>query len=81
MADAAAREPSGVFHVRPELGRRVTFTYFDLERRADVCATLFGCLRVGAAPVVGIHESLPDQAAGFVPWPGARAIYRRQAPK
>jgi len=92
----------GLFHVRPELRRRVTFvrhdirsgapdgpfdlvlcrnlafTYVDLEVQEEVCATLAGCLRTGGALVVGVHESLPERSEGFVPWPGVRAIYRRQ---
>ena len=75
--DVRSGAPGGPFDL--VLCRNLAFTYFDLELQADVCATLAGCLRVGGALVVGIHESLPDRAAGLVPWPGARAIYRRQA--
>jgi len=33
-------------------------------------------LRPGGALALGIHEALPEDLAGFAPWPGARAIYR-----
>jgi chemotaxis protein methyltransferase CheR len=75
--DVRSGAPGGPFDL--VLCRNLAFTYFDLELQADVCATLAGCLRAGGALVVGIHESLPDRAAGLVPWPGARAVYRRQA--
>ena len=35
-------------------------------------------VRPGGAPVIGIHESLPEDPNGMTPWPGARAtIYRK----
>ena len=77
--DVRSGAPDGPFDL--VLCRNLAFTYFDLELQADVCATFCGCLRVGGALVVGIHEALPDRAAGSVPWPGARAVYRRQAVK
>ena len=44
------------------LCRNLAFTYFDAA---------------GGALVIGLHEQLPAPAAGFEPWPGCRAVFRR----
>jgi chemotaxis protein methyltransferase CheR len=76
--DVRERAPGGPFDL--VLCRNLAFTYFERELQEEVCATLAGCLRPGGALVLGAHESLPDPAAAFLPWPGAgaRAVYRRR---
>ena len=38
-------------------------------------------VRPGGALVLGCHESLPIGASEFSTWPGARCVYRRNAPE
>jgi chemotaxis protein methyltransferase CheR len=59
------------------LCRNVAFTYFAPEVQRTVLRHLATALRPGGALVVGLHESLPEPAPGFAPWPAARAVYRR----
>jgi chemotaxis protein methyltransferase CheR len=58
------------------LCRNLAFTYFDAERAQLALGRLASRLRPGGALVIGIHERLPQPAAGFEPWPGCRAIFR-----
>ena len=60
-----AFERRGKLHCLRESFRREV----ELERIASR-------LRYGGALVVGIHERLPQPAAGFEPWPGCRAVFR-----
>lgn len=59
------------------LCRNALLTYFAPALRGEVMERIAAHLRPGGAFVAGIHESLPREAAGLAPWPGARAIYRR----
>jgi hypothetical protein len=43
-----------------------------------VLGRLAEAVRPGGALVVGLHETLPEPAAPFAPWPGARAVHRRR---
>jgi chemotaxis protein methyltransferase CheR len=61
------------------LCRNLAFTYFDAERARIALEGIADRLRPGGALVVGVHECLPQPAAGFEPWPGCRAISRRRA--
>lgn len=58
------------------LCRNVAFTYFSDELARAALGRLAGLLQRGGALVIGIHEHLPQPAAGFEPWPGCRAIWR-----
>jgi chemotaxis protein methyltransferase CheR len=59
------------------LCRNLAFTYFGAALARDALGRLGSRLRPGGALVVGLHERLPERAAGFVPWPDCRAVYRR----
>jgi chemotaxis protein methyltransferase CheR len=58
------------------LCRNLAFTYFVAERARLALEGIADRLRPGGALVVGVHERLPQPAAGFEPWPGCRAIFR-----
>jgi chemotaxis protein methyltransferase CheR len=62
------------------LCRNLAFTYFDAQLARHALDRLASRLRYGGALVVGMHESLPQPAPGFEPWPGCRAIYRLRSP-
>ena len=59
------------------LCRNVVLTYFGPELRRAVMRRLAATLRPGGALVVGIHEVLPEGLDDLDPWPGARAVFRR----
>jgi len=67
--------PEGEFDLI--LCRNAVLTYFEPTLQQEVMGRVAGRLRSGSVLVVGIHESLPENLPGFVPWRGARAIYRR----
>ena len=73
--DLRAPPPPGRFDL--VLCRNVAFTYFAPEPQRAVLGHLGAALRPGGALVIGLHESLPEPAAPFEPWPGARAVHRR----
>jgi chemotaxis protein methyltransferase CheR len=66
--------PTGPFDL--VLCRNAAFTYFAPDAQRAVLAHLAAALRPGGALVLGLHETLPDPATGFAPWPGARAVHR-----
>lgn len=59
------------------LCRNLAFTYFDAEGARRALERIASRLRPGGALVIGLHENLPAPAAGFEPWPGCRAVFRR----
>jgi chemotaxis protein methyltransferase CheR len=65
--------PGGSFHLI--LCRNLVFTYFDEELQRQVLASIRERLLPGGALVVGIHESLPQGAAGFTPWSQKLGVY------
>jgi len=67
--------PGGKFDL--VLCRNVAFTYFDDASQQRALDHLAAALRPGGALVLGLHESLPDPAPQFEPWPNARAVLRR----
>jgi len=67
--------PEGEFDL--VLCRNAVLTYCEPALQREIMGRVVARLRSGGALVVGIHESLPENIPGFVPWPGARAIYRR----
>ena len=69
--------PDGPFDL--VLCRNLAFTYFEPALQRQVAGTFADCVRPGGALVVGAHESLPEHVEGFVPWPGARCVYRKTA--
>jgi chemotaxis protein methyltransferase CheR len=60
------------------LCRNLAFTYFDEAGARLALERLASRLRPGGALVIGMHEHLPAPAEGFAPWPGCRALYRRE---
>ena len=62
------------------LCRNLAFTYFSAELARRALERIASRLRYDGALVIGIHEELPQAAAGFEPWPGCRAIFRLRAP-
>jgi chemotaxis protein methyltransferase CheR len=60
--------------------RNLAFTYFDAQLARLALERIASRLRGGGALVVGVHEALPQPAAGFEPWPGCRAVYRLRSP-
>jgi chemotaxis protein methyltransferase CheR len=67
--------PGGPYDI--VLCRNVAFTYFDTELQRDVAARLRAAIRPTGALVLGAHERLPADAAGFEPWSGHPCVYRR----
>jgi chemotaxis protein methyltransferase CheR len=59
------------------LCRNLAFTYFDAAGARRALERIASRLRAGGALVIGLHEQLPAPAAGFEPWPGCRAVFRR----
>jgi len=57
--------------------RNVAFTYLAAAGQRTALARLTAALRPGGALVIGLHESVPEPCPGLVPWPGARATFRR----
>ncbi len=73
--DLRREMPEGPFHL--VLCRNLAFTYFDPASQRQVAEKLAGRLRHGGALVLGIHETLPQDVPGLVPWGAERGIYRR----
>ncbi len=69
--------PRGPFDL--VLCRNLAFTYWDLERQVEVAEKISGVLTPGGALVVGAHETIPAEVAGFVFWDAGKGIYRRSA--
>jgi chemotaxis protein methyltransferase CheR len=73
--DLRTPPPPGPFDL--VLCRNVAFTYFGAGLQRTVLAHLADVLPPGGALVLGLHESLPERAEAFEPWPDVRAVYRR----
>jgi chemotaxis protein methyltransferase CheR len=76
--DLRAAPPPGPFDL--VLCRNVAFTYFAPDVQRSVLAKLTGAVGLGGALVIGIHERLPEPAAGLAPWPGTRGVFRHVTP-
>ncbi len=75
--DIRSGEPEGLFHLI--LCRNMAFTYFDHDLQLHTLGRFHQKLHEDGALAIGVHESLPQDAAGFLPWPGSRSIYRKTA--
>jgi chemotaxis protein methyltransferase CheR len=73
--DLRRAAPAGPFDLI--LCRNVAFTYFDLDLQREVADRLAACTRPGGALVLGAHETLPEEACGFMPWSARLGVYRR----
>jgi chemotaxis protein methyltransferase CheR len=60
------------------LCRNLVFTYLEPALQCEVLLRLGESLRPGGALVIGAHERLAEDAAGFQAWIAARGIHRRQ---
>jgi len=77
LQDLRHEAPEGLFDL--VLCRNVVFTYFDADEQGRALARIAGRLRPGGALVIGRHERLPEDAAGFAAWPGAPCVYQHGA--
>jgi chemotaxis protein methyltransferase CheR len=73
--DVRREQPAGLFDL--VLCRNLAFTYFDDALQREVLKRIVAVMRDDAALVIGIHERLPEQAAGLSPWFGKQRIYRK----
>lgn len=74
--DIRRRMPTGPFDL--VLCRNLVFTYFEQGLQRDVGARIRKRMRAGGALVLGGHERLPQDLAGFEAWDHERAIYRKR---
>lgn len=72
--DIRQQAPDGPFDL--VLCRNLACTYFDEAEQRNALALISSVLRCGGALVLGSHETLNSSFPGFVPWPGARHIWR-----
>ncbi|MGB7542797.1 MAG: protein-glutamate O-methyltransferase CheR [Burkholderiales bacterium] len=56
--------------------RNLALTYFGADLANAALRRIAGRLLPGGALVIGVHERLPPDAAGFAAWPGCRATFR-----
>jgi chemotaxis protein methyltransferase CheR len=61
------------------LCRNLVFTYFELELQREILDRIAARMVPGGALVLGIHETLPPDTAGFAPWHAKNRIYRRSS--
>ena len=61
------------------LCRNLAFTYFSDELQRSVLERIHAVMAPGGALVIGIHESLPEEAGGFSEWSARLRIYRKAA--
>lgn len=73
--DIRAEAPPGRFDL--VLCRNMAFTYFAGAEQQDTLDRIFNVLVPDGALVIGSHESLPEDATGFVPWAESSAVYRK----
>ena len=59
------------------LCRNVAFTYFAGDLQRATAARIAGVMRPGGLLVLGEHEQLPHDQAGFTPWRAGLTVYRR----
>ena len=79
LDDLRRRAPDGLFDL--VLCRNTVFTYFAPSVQGEVLSRIAARLRRGGALVLGRHELLPDDAAGFVPWQDAPSAFRWLGPE
>lgn len=75
--DLRETAPAEIFDL--VLLRNVVATYYAPDIQREMLVRIGGRLQPGGALVLGMHETLPDGLEALEPWPGARAIYRRNA--
>lgn len=73
--DIRDEPPPGLFDII--LCRNLAFTYFDDDGQTAVLRAIRRALLPGGVLVIGVHEQLPGEAAGFEPFEELQGIYRR----
>lgn len=76
VQDIRRAVPKEMFHLI--FCRNLAFTYFDEELQQEILARLRDKLNARGVLVVGSHERLPSDTAGFLPWPGIPGVYRKE---
>ena len=76
VQDIRRASPKEMFHLI--LCRNLAFTYFDEELQQEVLTRMQDKLKTHGVLVVGSHERLPSDAAGFLPWPGIPGVYLKE---
>ncbi len=74
LCDIRDGVPDDRYHL--VLCRNLVFTYYDLTLQEEMLARLTKHMAPDSVLVLGPHESLPDDDSPFVPWRGAKGIYR-----
>ncbi len=74
--DLRSAAPDGPFDL--VLCRNLAFTYFDAGLQRETGQHIATVLRNGGLLVLGAHERLPDNLAGFEPWKTGLPLYRRK---
>jgi chemotaxis protein methyltransferase CheR len=67
--------PNGPFDI--VLCRNLAFTYFDQRLQLTTAQRLHDALIEGGALVLGRHEILPDEVAGFSTWSAHHGVYAK----
>jgi len=76
--DIRGEPPNGPFDI--VLCRNLVFTYFDEAMQMVTAEKLHRALREGGALVLGRHEHLPPEVAGFAEWSAGHRVYRKLGP-
>jgi chemotaxis protein methyltransferase CheR len=76
LGDVRAGMPDGPFDL--VLCRNLAFTYFDTAGQTAVLREIRSRVRRGGFLVLGRHETLPGDGAGFVVWKRHLRIFRRE---
>ncbi len=75
VQDIRTRTPDGPFDL--VLCRNLTFTYFSRELQRATLERLLATLRPGGALVIGVKETLPEEAVGTEEWVGEVGVHRK----
>lgn len=73
--DVRTAAPDGPFDL--VMCRNLAFTYFDNGLQVETGQRLAAVLHPGGLLVLGAHEHLPAELAGFTPWRPGLPLYRR----
>ena len=68
--------PGGPFDLI--LCRNCAFTYFEESLQREVLEAIWKAMLPGGLLIIGIHENLPPEAEGFVPWGQRSGIFRKR---
>ena len=73
--DVRQENPAEIFDL--VLCRNLVFTYYEEGLQRSILDRVQAALKPGGALVIGIHECLPEGAAGFSEWSSKLRIYRK----